>query len=84
MLTLSAVSHAPLRRLQVVEQELAAVPHRDRDAEEAAVLGTAVEELPGGAGGELPHLAGPRQGGVLQGQPHRSLCAAAIHLQEGR
>lgn len=82
-LTFSAVSHAALRGLQVVQQELATVPHRDGDAEEAAVLGAAVEELPGGAGGELADLSGPGQGGVLQGQPHRSLCAAAIHLHEG-
>lgn len=66
MLTFGAVSHAALRGLQVVDQELAAVPHRDGDAEEAAVLGAAVEELPGGAGGELADLAGPWQGGVLQ------------------
>lgn len=65
MVTFGAVSHAPLRGLQVVEQELAAVPHRDGDAEEAAIFGAAVEELPGGACGELADLAGPRQGGVL-------------------
>lgn len=81
MFTLSAVSHAPLRGLQVVDQELAAVPHRDGDAEEAAVLGAAVEELPSGAGRQLADLTGPWQGGVLQGQPHRSLCTTAIHLQ---
>ena len=66
MFTFSAVSHAPLRGLQVVQHELAAVPHHDRNAEEAAVLGTAMEELPGGAGGELVDLARPGQGGILQ------------------
>lgn len=81
MFTFGTVSHAPLCGLQVVEQELAAVPHCDGDAEEAAVLGAAVEELPGGAGRELANLARPWQGGVLQGQPHRSLCTTAIHLQ---
>lgn len=64
--TFSTVSHAPLRGLQVVDHELAAVPHSDGDAEQAAVFGAAVEELPGGAGGELADVAGPRQGGVLQ------------------
>lgn len=82
--TFSAVSHAPLRGLQVVDHELAAVPHRDGDPEEAAVLGAAVEELPGGAGRELADLAGSRQGGVLQREPHRSLSTTAVHLQEGR
>ena len=81
--TFSAVSHAPLRGLQVVDQEVAAVPHGDGDPEEAAVLGAAVEELPGGAGRELADLAGPRQGGVLQREPHRSLSTTAVHLQEG-
>ncbi len=84
LVTFSAVSHAPLCGLQVVDQELAAVPHHDGDAEEAAVLGAAMEELPGGAGRQLADLAGLRQGGVLQGQPHRSLCTTAIHLQGGR
>lgn len=83
VLTLSAVSHAPLRGLQVVDHEVTAVPHRDGDAEEAAVFGAAVEELPGGAGGELAELAGPRQGGVPQGQPHRSLGATTVHLEGG-
>lgn len=78
---MGAVAHAALRGLQVVEQEVAAVAHSDGDAEEAAVLGAAVKELPGGAGGELAGLTGPRQGGVLQGQPHRSLCATVIHLR---
>lgn len=82
-LTFSAVSHAPLRGLQVVDQELAAVAHRDRDAEEAAVLGAAMEELPGGTGRELADFTGPWQGGILQGEPHWSLCTTAIHLQEG-
>lgn len=66
MLTFSTVSHAPLRRLQVVDQELATVSHSDRDAEEAAVFGASMEKLPGGTGGELADLTGPRQGGVLQ------------------
>ena len=83
MFTFGAVSHAPLRGLQVVDQELSTVPHRHGDAEEAAVLGAAVEELPGRTGGELADLAGPRQGGVLQGQPHRGLSTAAVHLGEG-
>ncbi len=84
MFTFSAVSHAPLRWLQVVDEELAAVSHCDGDAEEAAVLGAAVEELPGGTSEELADLAGPWQGGVLQGQPHRSLRTTAIHLHEGK
>lgn len=83
MFTFSAVSHAALRRLQVVDQELAAVSHSDGDAEEAAVFGAAVEELPGGAGGELADLTEPRQGAVLQRQPHRRLRPAAVHLQGG-
>lgn len=65
MITCSAVPHAPLCRLQVVEQELATVPHRDGDAEEAAVFGAAVEELPGGTTGKLADLTRPRQGGVF-------------------
>lgn len=65
MITFSTVSHAPLRGLQVVKQELATVAHRDGDAKEAAVLGAAMEELPGGTGGELADLSRSRQGGVL-------------------
>lgn len=83
-LTFGAVSHAALRRLQVVEQEVPAVADGDGDAEQAAVLGAAVEEPPGGAGGELAELARTRQRGVLQGQPHGRLRAAAVHLQGGR
>lgn len=82
--TFSAVAHAALGGLQVVEQEVPAVAHGDGDAEKAAVLGAAVEELPGGAGRQLPHLAGPRQRGVLERQPHRRLGAAAVHLQGNR
>lgn len=81
-LTFSAVSHAPLRGLKVVEQEVAAVAYCDGDAEETAVFGTAVEELPGGAGGQLADLARLWQRGVPQGQPHRSLRTTAIHLQQ--
>lgn len=65
MITFSTVSHAPLCGLQVVEQELAAVPHRDGNAKQAAVFGAAVEELPGGTAGKLANFARPRQGGVL-------------------
>lgn len=81
MFTFSAVSHAALRRLQVVDQEVAAVPHRDGDAEKAAVFGAAMEELPCGAGGELADLAGSRQRGVLQRQPDWSLGTTVVHLQ---
>ncbi|KAF3857279.1 hypothetical protein F7725_009138 [Dissostichus mawsoni] len=81
--TFGAVSHAPLRGLQAVHHELPTVAHGDGDAEEAAVLGAALEELPGGAGGELPELAGARQGCVLQRQPHWSLSAAEVGISAG-
>lgn len=82
-LTFGAVSHAALRWLQVVDQEVPAVADGDGDPEQAAVPGAAVEELPGGAGGELADLARRRQRGVLQGQPQRRLRAAAVHLRDG-
>lgn len=84
VLTFGAVSHAPLRWLQVVDQEVPAVADRYGDTEQAAVLGAAVEELPRGAGGQLTDLAWTRQRGVLQGQPHGRLRATAVHLQGGR
>lgn len=51
VLTFGAVSHASLRWLQVVDQEVPTVADRYGDTEQAAVLGAAVEELPRGAGG---------------------------------
>lgn len=53
ILTFGTVAHAALRGLQVVDHEVSAVAHGYRDTEEAAVLGAAMEELPGGTGGEL-------------------------------
>lgn len=58
--TLRAVSHASLSGLQIVEKEVATVANRDGDAEEAAVFGAAMKELPGGTGRQLEHLARPR------------------------
>lgn len=50
MLTFGAVSHAPLRRLQIVDQEVPTVADRYGDTEQAAVFGAAVEKLPRGTG----------------------------------
>lgn len=80
--TLSAVSHASLRGLQQVHVEVSTVAHGDRDAEHAAFFAEAREELPGGAGRQLPHLQGPRQRlAVPQGQPDRRLSPAVVHLE---
>ena len=49
-LTFCAVAHASLGGLQVVDEVVPAVAHRDGDAEEAAVLCAAKEELPRGTG----------------------------------
>ena len=81
--TFRAVAHAALGGLQEVDEVVPAVAHRYGDAEEAAVLGAAQEELPCGAGRQLPHLAGPGQGPVLQGQPHRRLGTTPVHLGRG-
>lgn len=50
MLTFGAVSHAALRWLQIVDQEVPTVTDRYGDPEQAAVFGAAVEKLPGGTG----------------------------------
>lgn len=80
-LTLGAVAHAALRWLQEVDQEVPAVADGNGDAEQAAVLGAAAKELPGGAGGELAELARRWQRGVPQGQPDGRLRAAVVHLR---
>ena len=49
-LTFRAVAHASLGGLQKVDEVFPTVAHRDGDAEEAAVLFAAQEELPRGTG----------------------------------
>lgn len=70
--------------LQVVEQEVSTVAYSHRDTEETAVLGAAVEELPGGAGRKLLNFPRLGQRAVLQGKPHWGLGPTAVHLKQGR
>jgi hypothetical protein len=79
--TLCAVAHATLGGLEQVDVEVSTVAHGDRDAEQAAVLTAAEEELPGGTGRQLCHLQGPRKTLALpQRQPDWGLGPTVVHL----